>query len=511
MEPGQNFATVSKLYGIGYQKLIDANPDVEPTRIRPGTVIVIPGRVKEEKPSAAPVQDGYKVQNGDTDWSIARRFNIKPSDLRAMNPNVDWRYLKIGSYVTVPTAVAKAEPKTSAPTAPAAPASTPAMKPASKTVGHGRHKVRVGENDWTIARKYGITSTKLRELNPDTDWGRLKIGAVLHVPGEATGSKAETPGIARIATKRARVIRDNVIVRSGAKTSASRLAMVSPGRIAKVRDRVGDWYKLEFGGGTVGWVRGDLLASVTASEAIAGGDIPRATKIAKAAPTKTRTATRSTVVATYREPAKSVASPRSSRPVAPLSAAAAGSVVGTALAQLGTPYRWGGTSRGGFDCSGFTSFVYSRNGKSIPRTSIEQSRSGTPVSKGGLQKGDLVFFNTRGSRVSHVGIYIGGGKFVHASSGGGRVRVNNLSDSYYSKRYAGARRVSGVKGSKVAADFEESDAPKKKVKTVVADEPKAAPAKERESAPAASEHTIPSTLEMDPAPKVGPKSDVVGR
>jgi hypothetical protein len=119
-------------------------------------------------------------------------------------------------------------------------------------------------------------------------------------------------------------------------------------------------------------------------------------------------------------------------------------VIGTAMSRLGTRYRWGGTTPAGFDCSGFTGYVYSRNGKSLPRTASEQSKQGQKVSRDGLKEGDLVFFKTtRSDRVSHVGIYVGEGKFVHASSGGGRVRVNNLSDDYYSKRFAGARRVAG--------------------------------------------------------------------
>ena len=112
-----------------------------------------------------------------------------------------------------------------------------------------------------------------------------------------------------------------------------------------------------------------------------------------------------------------------------------------ALSYRGTPYRWGGTRSSGFDCSGFTKYVFGKMGVALKRSSREQYTQGTPVSLSQLKAGDLVFFNTNGSGISHVGIYLGGGKFVHASSGRGRVRVDSLREGYYQKRYVGARRI----------------------------------------------------------------------
>lgn len=116
-------------------------------------------------------------------------------------------------------------------------------------------------------------------------------------------------------------------------------------------------------------------------------------------------------------------------------------VVRKALAYRGARYRRGGTSAAGFDCSGFTRFVYSRNGVSLPHSSRAQSHVGRPVGKGSLKAGDLVFFSTYRRGVSHVGIYIGGGRFVHAATYGRGVRTDSLGESYYCSRYRGARRV----------------------------------------------------------------------
>ncbi|AHF07230.1 hydrolase [Desulfitobacterium metallireducens DSM 15288] len=116
------------------------------------------------------------------------------------------------------------------------------------------------------------------------------------------------------------------------------------------------------------------------------------------------------------------------------------SLINHAMSLIGTPYVWGGTTQSGFDCSGFTQYVYRGSGISIPRTSYAQFASGTSVSRNNLSPGDLVFFNTDGPGASHVGIYIGGGSFVHAANPRRGVTTNSLNESYYASHYLGARR-----------------------------------------------------------------------
>ena len=113
----------------------------------------------------------------------------------------------------------------------------------------------------------------------------------------------------------------------------------------------------------------------------------------------------------------------------------------TAADFIGIPYKWGGTSAAqGFDCSGLTMAVYRLNGLNLPRTSRSQFRTGREVNKKDLKKGDLVFFATSGGRrVSHVGIYAGNNTFIHAPSKGKRIQTTSLSNSYFQKRYMGAR------------------------------------------------------------------------
>jgi len=107
---------------------------------------------------------------------------------------------------------------------------------------------------------------------------------------------------------------------------------------------------------------------------------------------------------------------------------------------LGVGYRWGGDTPAGFDCSGFTLFTLAHFGIHVGRTSYDQYRDGTSVSENELIPGDLVFFNTDGPGASHVGIFIGSGKFVSAAGSG--IRIDSINDPYYwSSHYVGARRV----------------------------------------------------------------------
>lgn len=113
----------------------------------------------------------------------------------------------------------------------------------------------------------------------------------------------------------------------------------------------------------------------------------------------------------------------------------------TASHFLGTPYRFGGEGASGIDCSSFVQQVFRENRIELPRTAREQIRIGTDVPAGELRKGDLVFFQTYASYPSHVGIYLGDGKMIHASSGKGEVTISDLNSDYYRPRYLGAKRV----------------------------------------------------------------------
>jgi murein DD-endopeptidase len=117
-------------------------------------------------------------------------------------------------------------------------------------------------------------------------------------------------------------------------------------------------------------------------------------------------------------------------------------LIQTARSQLGAPYQAGGTSpQTGFDCSGFTQWVFQQQGIALPRQSFDQYQVGQPVKAEQLQQGDLIFFDIEKKGASHVGIYEARGWFIHCPSPGGRVREDNLSEKYWQKHFIGARHL----------------------------------------------------------------------
>ena len=294
------------------------------------------------------------------------------------------------------------------------------VKPAKK-----KYTTVKGDNDITISRKLGVRAKALRLANPGLNWNKLKVGHVLTVPTSAVTPIANVR-INQIDTSAARVNTNGVVMRSQPTTMSAKIA------IAKMRDKVfvlkqeGAWYFVKTTSGKKGYIRGDFL-----------------NEIASPVMASTRTATGRAVSSagyTY-DPINAL------------------SVVAEAQRHIGTRYRWGGESTRGFDCSGFVRYVFRESeGINLPRTSREQAKFGQPVSREDLQPGDIVSFATGGgSRVSHVGMYIGDNKFIHSSSSRG-VRIDTLT-GYYAKRFVNARRpVENPKLKPVVAKPKEEEA-----------------------------------------------------
>lgn len=407
IKKGDTPEAIAARHGISKQALLSANPGVKETRLQIGHKLTIPTSTakkatsKGTSSSTRSAGGSHVVRNGENEWTIARKFGLSVRELHALNPSVKFSPLQVGVKLRVPGSSRSPAPQATAVSATSAP--------------RGAYAVVKNDNDWIIARKLGVTVATLHKLNPGVRWDRLQIGQKIVAPG---APRVGVTTASNITTKRVSILKDDVNVRSRPTTNSRLVAQVDKGKIASVLDRESGWYKLRFVGGTEGWVRGDMLQAVKASQVVAktGSSSPRVARTTRSKPSNTYVGT----------------------PVA------ATSLLRTAFSYQGVRYRWGGTSsRGGFDCSGFVGHVYRQHGVSLPRTSIQMSQVGTPVSQSELKEGDLLFFKTqRGTRINHVGIYIGGGKFIHSSSSGGKVQTDSLS-GYYSRRLAGARRVAG--------------------------------------------------------------------
>ena len=202
----------------------------------------------------------------------------------------------------------------------------------------------------------------------------------------------------------------DVRLRSDASTSASILATLSRGTSVTVLAENGSWYAVSYNG-TAGYVAQQYVTM--------GDSLPADT--GSADNTDDSTGSASTVPSgTY-----------------------GSSAVSIAYQYMGVPYVYGGASPSGFDCSGFTMYVYAQLGVSLPHGATPQLNYGTYVSRSELQPGDLVFFSDGSYPASHVGIYVGGDEFIHASSSSSNgycVCVSSLNSNYYSRNFVGGRR-----------------------------------------------------------------------
>lgn len=129
-----------------------------------------------------------------------------------------------------------------------------------------------------------------------------------------------------------------------------------------------------------------------------------------------------------------------SAPVSRVDAGAADRAAGQALKMVGRPYRYGGATPAGFDCSGLVQFSYRQAGVRLPRSTESQLDASAPVPRSAVRRGDLLFFDQDGKKKSHVGIYLGDGRFVHAPSSGKQVRMDRLDSPYWQRHLSDVRR-----------------------------------------------------------------------
>lgn len=319
---GDTLFSIALKYKVSLADLLKLNKMKPTTLIHPGDTIRIPSTnfIKSaQKEVAENKKTVYKVKQGDTLYSIAKKYNMKVATLKKLNNLIPHPKLKPGMELTVIGKASEIE-KRKIPT---------------------KHIVKRGENIWSIARKYHLTIEQLRLLNPKIRTRSLRVGSILKV------SKKE------------------------------------------------------------------------------------AIKLAKSRKYKKRSQRLSGVLARYR---RQSSSSRNSR-----------NVVAYAKRFLGSRYVWGASRPGAFDCSGFTQYVMRHaKGRTIPRISRRQAYYGRYITRRNLRAGDLIFFDTSHRRrgyVNHVGIYIGNGKFIHASSGRHRVVITSLNKPFYRQRFMWGRRI----------------------------------------------------------------------
>lgn len=459
---GDTISGIASRLKVRRAELVAVNSLTNSNKLKLGMKLRIPAReIAATVPAPAKGTSYYAVRNGDSDWTIAKKHGITLKQLHILNSNVQFRNLQIGTRLVVPGKTVATIAKGPAVTVKSAKVATTTSR---------TYKVQKNENDWVIARKFDTNLKSLRALNPGVNLEKIKIGQAIRVPGKPAVVASAKPATAnRIRTKYAKVTGEGSIIRRTPSTTAEKVTTVDAGTRVAVLDYTNGWYKLKFPKGTIGWMRGDLLQSVKTIDAIRenrSAAKPKTIVATKNQPAKvaSKSTTRkpTLTLTSHRTKPTRIATSKPGRPLAGSSRASG--IIASAQAMIGTPYSWGGTSRGGVDCSGMVQRAFKQNGISLPRTSRDMSTVGTRVAKSDLKPGDLVFFHTgRSTRINHVGIYIGNGKFTHASSGKGRVRTDSLNDGYYQRKFATSKRVLGG-STKVASNKQ----PAKKTTTVAA-------------------------------------------
>lgn len=326
----------------------------------------------------------YTVRKGDSLYKIAKAFRVNMDSLREAN-NLGSDRLKPGERITVPSREAAPRKERTA-ARPAGP--VPKNETAAAPQDNGPyHTIRKGENLGSIAKKYGISVAELTELNNITKTRKLRTGQQILV--QRTGPKTYTvrkgDTIWKIA-KRLRLDADELMELNDLESDD-----LKPGQKLVLEE----W------SGETGTQQAAMISKVKIGE---------------------------TIEALSKSPEIESMNVNDR-------------VVLLAKKMLNIPYRFGGSSFLGIDCSGYVQKVFGFMDITLPRTAREQFHIGEPVTKDDLLIGDLVFFRTYASFPSHVGIYLGNNLFIHASSKGRKVTIDSLDTPYYIKRYIGAKRL----------------------------------------------------------------------
>ena len=406
---GDTVSRLAERFGISPRTIVAANGLANPESLSPGQELVM-----------LPISGTlYTVAAGDTVLGLAERFGVIPEEIAAVNSLTEPYVIYPGQKLLIPE-VPDAERE--APTA-------PEPQVASRLLEASSYEVADGDTPSGIASRFGVSLDNLLAANGLDPSQPLRVGQELSVPPAGAALH---------------------VVRSG-DTVTGVAALYGASAVGVIRaNGLADPYVLDVGRRLV--VPGGTQPARVAPTPTPA---PAPTATATPAPTPTRAPARPAAVPTPTpRPAPAVAPtptqprpqptpPPTPRPApAPSRSASGPQVVSTAMKYRGYRYAWGGTSpQTGFDCSGFVMYVLRQAGAPVPRDLWGQLNSGARVSRSALQPGDLVFFqNTYRPGLSHDGIYVGGGQFIHAASENTGVITSRLDNPYWSARYFAATR-----------------------------------------------------------------------
>jgi len=389
----------------------------------------------------------HKIKSGETLYTIAHVNHTTITEVRKENGLKKGETLKVGRVLTVPTDTYFPNKKIKQKTA----HKTTKKKATPKMV---KHSIKSGETLYTIAHANHTTIAEVQKINGLKKGETLKVGRVLRVPKNTylRNKQLVQKNTYKVAKKKSTLKLVKHSIKKG--ETLFTIARKHHTTIAEVRKsnglkkganlKIGRVLNVPTNTYNVPKIKLAKKATIKKKKLKVAKRTKKSNKklVASLSKLETITLEKGEVVKHKKSSSFTLSDIFSTKET---SSSKSAKITSVAKKKLGRRYVWGATgTKNTFDCSGFTSYVYKKNGINIPRTSINQSKFGKFVSRNNLKKGDLIFFDTSKKRkgyVNHVGIYLGNGKFIHASSAKKKVVVSNLS-KFYAQRYKGARRPS---------------------------------------------------------------------
>ena len=421
VKPSETLTSIAKQYGVSLKEILSANSIDDPDKIHTGQVLVIPVEKSDVTEKSGTT---YEVKQGDTLCSISRKYGVSLQDLLSVNSMNKDDKIKTGDILKIPTGF---------------------------TVEGPIHYVKEGETISSIAKNYGISVISLCNANSIGNPNRLRTGRLLVIP-EKDNTK---DGINKFGESA--IIQETVATLKGKPCEdGETVTQAVMGDIVSIKEISGDWYFIRTPEGYFGWVTGNSLSHVTdrnSEKIIISALMADIASVPEEGSEYCGHAVMGSNLTFIKKEGQWVEvmlpSGRSGwikeekilfKPKGPQRPE---EIVKTAKMYLGVPYLWGGTTSLGVDCSGFIFTVYKMNGYIIPRDAESQFNYCEHIEDEKLLPGDLVFFTTYLPGPSHVGIYMGDGNFIHASSSKG-VTVSSINGDYYKCRYLGGGRIKEI-------------------------------------------------------------------
>lgn len=434
---GESVYSIAKKYNVSEAEIFELNPKAKGL-LQLDMVLYVPknGKKKAEEKKAKSVPKGpaHKVESGESLYTIAKKYDTSIEKLREVNPQLESDNLQLGELLALPKGAKKqAEEKLSKAE------NAKIVKLQNKLQ---KHKVTSGESFYVIAKKYNVSIEELKKVNPQVENDKLDIKDVVFIPGTENAAitekkktkeekkkendKTETENVVMVADNKINPTKDDALVvhevlPKETKYGISKRYGISIAELEKFNPQI-----------TNGLEVGQQL---TIKGAVKKEEVKVTNEVLTTSDVNDVASTNADVVVTKTE-------------MLPLSADAAMKadfLIAKASENLGVRYRGGGTDRNGFDCSGLMFTTFRNIEMTLPRSSSDMAaNSGVKIDRSQAQKGDLIFFTTRGRWVGHVGmiteILEDEIKFIHSSTSSG-VIISSTKEPYYAKRFVQINRV----------------------------------------------------------------------